>query len=222
MWTDYHIQAMESLGCKIELKPVGYSQKNTTYLLTLPDGRTLETYANWVDMQYDYDAGLIHEGDEGGVAISNPEDFLNGPGDTFDNIWDYQDLPEAGEGSFAFHWILFIFAMIIFGFVATWIFGSIDSILHPCTPSMTDIGANKKLIVEPNCHTYTLDIVTGEVKQVSGGTNDWIILVVLGVVAVAGIWLLSSSGILKGIGGSSGSSSGGGGPSGHWGFIQNA
>jgi hypothetical protein len=227
MLTEQQKQIMQNLGYVYEDKPAEYSDRRTAYLLTTPDGKTLEVYANWADLDADYMAGLIPVGTEGGVDVTSTVDYwtgYGGPGYNADAIWQFVPTASADvERRGFFAWILFIFAIIIVGVVATWILGSINSLLHPCKPTEYTAGG-KKIVINPDCSRWELDLATGDVKSLGGGTNDWVILIVLAVVAIGGIWLISQSGILKGIGGGGGSrpsSSGGGGSAGHWGFIQN-
>lgn len=193
-------QMMQELGYTIVDKPFGYSDRRTVYLMITPEGRTLEIYANWQDLDADYTAGLIPVGTEGGVDIADQIDKFTGyggPGYDFDALWEFQ--PTAGS----YGWIIFIIVCLIIGYVATWILQSIDSILHPCKPEEY-IAGGKKIIINPDCSRWELDLATGNVKSLGGGTNDWIILIVLAVVAIGGIWLISQSGLMKGLGGGGG------------------
>lgn len=194
------IQQLEQAGWRHQLRTDDMPYKGTDYILISPDGYVFADYDSWQHVKQAYDQGYIVEGD--GIALPDHGNHEPDTPTELQVIWDgsgsnYSD-PYA-----LFPWIYLVYFAItlIIGLTIIGVMWKIESILHPCPPSdvAVDGDENKRYVTTPTCDKYVLDLITGDTKKLVSN-DDWLQWVIIGVVVIAGIWLISESGILKGAG----------------------
>jgi hypothetical protein len=187
-------QGLESLGYKIIEQPTLDSYWNTNVFILTPDGRTLADYSNLADIPM-----LI---DNTQIAIDPaafPNDDLNGWSTAQVNggaVLHRQEL-SFNETGLVFPVIGWVVIVIVAALIVTAIF-LITNAMHsepPCgtEPKTVDVSDCAKIIMMPNCDSRLYNACTDTWLEDTWHTwtppPGWVEWIVIGVIAVAGIYI---------------------------------
>lgn len=185
-----HRQLLESQGFHVMDIPYDGLHK-TTMMCQHPDGKTLYLYPDWYSVPYDQ----MINGQEYDVAVSPNVYYPN----NFNYYFDYTQTLNAQTGRLDMFVSLAICLLVVI--VLAICVHVISSAIHaPCgtEPKILEISECEKVITKPDCSVATFNqcydgdgdgIYEGRYTSGWSGGMNWIWWLVIGAVAIGGIYL---------------------------------